>query len=183
MQQPTDSQTVTAHQQQHPADDLQQQEEAGGAQHGPGSSGSTGSSSQRKSWRQRVVAYSIRAIQAVLLLEVAAMLAQPLLAAGPQQLKETEAETDPADFDPCDILVDFFSGRRGITALQTLNNKQLRQAVDNMVTEVGGAANRCATDGLRKTADAGLARCCILPLPVCLTHTGLPGARCEGQGG
>lgn len=99
--------------------ELQTQLEHVDAQHAAGNSagnseGSTtvASSSQRPCWRQRLIRYGIAAIQAVLVLEVAAVVLGPLLRSAPVKSKKKE-ESDSEDFDPADILMDYFTGRRG----------------------------------------------------------------------
>lgn len=94
--------------------DVQQAEEA---QPEASTSGSSNDgSSQQPRWRQRLVKYSIKAIQAVLLIEVAAILAYPLVSA-PSKSKIRESESsEEQGFDPADILMDYFTGRRGEAA-------------------------------------------------------------------
>jgi hypothetical protein len=84
------------------------QDAAGNSAGNSESSSTVASSSQRPRWRQRLIRYSIAAIQAVLFLEVAAVVLGPLLRSAPVKDKKEEN-----DFDPADILMDYFTGRRG----------------------------------------------------------------------
>jgi hypothetical protein len=75
-------------------------------------SSTVASNSQRPRWRQRLIRYGIAAIQAVLALEVAVVLLGPLLSSAPVKAKKKD-QSDSEDFDPADILMDYFTGRRG----------------------------------------------------------------------
>lgn len=86
-----------------------------------GGSSSSEGSNQRPGWRKRLIRYGIAAIQAILLLELAATVVQPFLS------ERTKAESDDSDdsdqgFDPADILMDYFTGRRGERATVSARN-------------------------------------------------------------
>jgi hypothetical protein len=76
------------------------------------SGGNSSSDVSSSSWRQRLVRYSIKVIQAVLLIELAAMVVQPMLPA-PLKSEDATSDSDEQGFDPADILMDYFTGRRG----------------------------------------------------------------------
>lgn len=108
MEQQGSSQAGTREIHQQITSDLQQLDEP---QQGSGSSGNS-SSNGSSSWRQRLIRYSIKIIQAVLLIEVAAIVVQPLLPA-PSKSKKATSGSEDQDNDPADILMDYFTGRRG----------------------------------------------------------------------
>jgi hypothetical protein len=102
------SQANTSEIHQQTTSDLQQLEEP---QPGSASSGNSSSNGSSSSWRQRLIRYSIKVIQAVLLIEIAAIVVQPLLPA-PSKSKEA-TDSDEQGIDPADVLMDYFTGRRG----------------------------------------------------------------------
>lgn len=89
-----------------------QQEQPDRTQGGSSSSSSSEGSNQRPSWRKRLIRYGIAAIQAVLLLELAVTVVQPFLSESSKAESEDSDDSDQG-FDPADILMDYFTGRRG----------------------------------------------------------------------
>eukprot|EP00879_Flechtneria_rotunda_P006600 GHRR01006935.1.p1 GENE.GHRR01006935.1~~GHRR01006935.1.p1 ORF type:complete len:256 (+),score=115.80 GHRR01006935.1:133-900(+) len=101
-------------------------------------SGSSSSSSQvdeipRQPRYKRWVRLAITAVQVVLFLEAASIVAGPLVPRRHETATEEDSSKD--DFDPADILMGYLTGRKGLSAVRLLSNKQLQEAVDNLVTE------------------------------------------------
>ena len=114
--------------QQQPQQQQQQQQpeqEADSAAGAAAAAAEEGSSSRKPGWRQRLIRYGIAAIQAVLLLEAAAVVIPPLL---PRHSKSDKASADNSSddgLDPADVLMDYFTGRRGGDGISPFDSMSL----------------------------------------------------------
>ncbi|WIA10372.1 hypothetical protein OEZ85_010564 [Tetradesmus obliquus] len=92
---------------------------------------------QPKDSRGRWIRILVAPIKAVLFLELAGMVAGPLLRSQTKRReRSSDSEADSgSDLDPADVLMDYLTGETSLAALQMLRNDQLSAAVDNLVTE------------------------------------------------
>ncbi|KAF6258936.1 hypothetical protein COO60DRAFT_1068198 [Scenedesmus sp. NREL 46B-D3] len=92
---------------------------------------------QTRGSKGRWIRIAVASIKAVLFLELAGMVAGPLIASKTGRRRsssDSDAGSD-SDLDPADVLMDYLTGRTSLAALQLLRNEQLSAAVDNLVSE------------------------------------------------